>query len=316
MSIRPIHIALACLILVSGLSSAFAQSFKLLDGQSVDGAPMSFTKDGVAFRDSSGNQGNRIGYTNFTQQALQDLLKNPKAKKAFIEPFLEVVVEESTNRVMRTKYELKPFERLERPDTKGGLGQLAGSSVGLFFLALLFAANLYSAYEVGIFRNYSPYMVLGIAFVAPVLTQIIFLCLPTYVPKHAAEEVDATGAHIPTFTTAGGAPGTQTSSAQSSGGHSGAAAAAPGLPVYKRGEFTFNKRFFETKLSGFFGIRPTDAEKGLVFHIKSNKGQLLCNRVVRVSPADVTVQVLRGTTIEELGVPFTDVIEIEIRQNS
>ncbi len=316
-SIRPIHLALVCLLAIGGLTSLLAQSFKLLDGQTVDGQPLSFTKDGVAFRDGSGSQGERVAYTNFTQQSLRDLLKHPKVKRPFIDPFLELVVEEPTNRVGRPKYDLIPHERLNRPDPKGGLSKLATSSVGLFFLMLLFAANLYSAYEVGIFRNYSPLLVLGIAFVAPVITQIIFLCLPTHVPKMVAEEVDATGTHVPMFATSGGAPSTQTSgrSGEHSGG-GGQSSAPAGLPVYKRGEFTFNKRFFETKMSGFFGMRPSDAEKGLVFHIKSNKGQLLCNRVVRVTPAEATLQVLRGATIEELGVPFTDMVEIEIRQNS
>ena len=318
MSFRPTHLLLTCALLVAGALSSIAESYKLLDGQSVEGPPVNATKDGVAFRDASGNQGERIHYTNFTQQALLDLTKNPKIKRQLIEPYLEVVIEDTSNKPTRPKVDLKTFDHVQRPDRNGGLSKITASSIGVFFLVLLFAANLYSAYEVGIFRNYSPYLVMGIAFVIPLLTQIIFLCLPTYVPKYVGEEIDATAAHVPTFASAGGHPAAGAASgagAGSAAGGSGAAAPA-GLPHYKRGEYTFNKRFFETKMSGFFGLRPPETEKGFQFHVKSNRGQLICNRVVRVTPAEVTLQVLRGTTIEELGVPFTDILEIQIKQNS
>ena len=88
------------------------------------------------------------------------------------------------------------------------------------------------------------------------------------------------------------------------------------MPVYKRGEFTFNKRFFETKLPGFFGIRPSDAEKGLVCEVKTNKGTLICNRVVRAMPAEAFLQVLRNSSTEEVSVPFADIVEIAIKQRS
>lgn len=290
-----------------------ADNYELLDGKVISGAPISFTKDGVAFREASGDQGTRIGYTNLTQQALQELSKNPKGKR-FIEPFLEAPLEASALKG-RTAFELKPHEMLDRPDRSGGLGKLASSGVGWLFILLLFAANLYSAYEVGIFRNYSPYMVMGIAFVLPVATQAVFLCLPTYVPKVEDEVVDATAAHVPSFSAPGSnqaaAAAATTAAAQAAGG-----AEPAGLPRYKRGEFTFNKRFFETKLSGFFGVRPSDAEKGLVFNVRSNRGALLCNKVVRVTPAEATLQVVRGGTIEEVGLPFTEILEIEIQQRA
>ena len=298
-------------ILVSA-GSVFAETYELLDGQVITGPPLSITKDGVAFRDASGNQGTRVGYTNLTQQALQELQKNPKAKK-FLEPFLEIPLE-NTNK-NRAAFELKPFERLQRPDPQGGLSRLFGSSLGLLLVAILFGANLYSGYEIGIFRNYSPLMVAAIALVLPLVTQIVFLCLPTYVPKAADLPVDATGAHVPTFTSAGGGHGVgATQAAVQEAAAADAAAAAAALPHYKRGEFTFNKRFFETKMGGFYGSRPIEAEKGFVFDVKSSKGLLHCNRIVRISNTDIYLQVLRGTTIEEVTLPFTDIVEIEIKQ--
>ncbi|MBI1842759.1 MAG: hypothetical protein HYR88_18110 [Verrucomicrobia bacterium] len=318
MSFRPIHFWLTCAFLIAGSLTSVAESYKLLDGQAVEGPPMNATKEGIAFRDSSGSQGPRIHFTNFTQQALLELAKHPKVKRPLIEQYLEIVVEEPTNKVGRPKVELRPFDHLQRPDPKGGLSQISTSSIGLFFLFLLFVGNLYSAYEVGVFRNYSPYLVMGIAFVAPLLTQVIFLCLPTYVPKSAGEEIDATAAHVPTFAAAGGGPssGPAGGAAGAGGGAAGGGTAPAVLPHFKRGEYTFNKRFFETKMSGFFGIRPTEAEKGFQFQVKCNRGQLVCNRVVRVTPAEVTLQVLRGATIEEMSVPFTEILDIQIKQNS
>ena len=298
-----------------GLSLLAAESYELLDGNVITGPPVSFTKDGVAFREPSGDQGPRLGFTNFTQQALQELSKNPKGKR-HVEPFLEAPIDASSVKG-RPAYELKSYPKLKRPDPQGGLGKLMASGLGVVMVLFLVIANLYSAYEIGIFRNYSPFMVLGISVILPVITQIVFLCLPTHVPKASEHVVDATGAHVPGFSAPGSnqaANQAAAAAASAAGGHGPAEAAA--LPRYKRGEFTFNKRFFETKMSGFFGVRPSDVEKGLVFSVKTNKAQLPCNRVVRVTPAEVCLQVLRTNTIEELNVPFADIVEIEIKHRA
>lgn len=312
MSFSPILRWITSGLLFAGLTSAFAETYETLDGKLLNGPPLSITRDGVAFRDASGSQGERVGYTNLTQAAIQELLKNPKARK-FAEPFLEMPIDSTNSN--RQPIELKPFDRLERPDSQGGLSKLGSSSFGVIFLLLLVLANLYSAYEVGIFRNYNPWMVLGISVILPVVTQIGFLCMPTHVPKSVSEHVDATAAHVPTFTTTGGSPGAERQAAAAA-----AIAASPtavaGLPVYKRGEFTFNKRFFETKLPGFFGLRPSEAEKGLVCEVKTVKGTLICNRVVRATAAEACLQILSGSSIEEVNVPFTDIVEITIKQLS
>src|SRR6185295_3003756 len=46
------------------------------------------------------------------------------------------------------------------------------------------------------------------------------------------------------------------------------AAPLPQTVVYERGQFIFNRRFFETKFSGFFGVVPRGAEKEMVIVIK------------------------------------------------
>lgn len=309
MSFSLIRHSLAAIILfLGGVLALSAQNFELLDGQVMTGPPISVTKDGVAFRDAAGNQGPRVGYTNLTQQALRELQKTAKWKK-FVEPFLELPID-STNR-NKVSVELKPFERLDRPDPRGGLAKLAGSGLGLLLLFVLFAGNLYSAYEVGVFRNYSPYLVAGIALVLPVVTQVIFLCLPTYIPKSTTEEHTSAADHVPEFAM----PGAN----QSSEAHA-AAAAAPAaeaaLPHYKRGEFTFNKRFFETKMGGFYGVRAIDAEKGFSFDVKSNRGTLSCARIVRIAQSEICLQVRRGGSMEEVSLPFNEIVEIEIKKGS
>ncbi|HAM73731.1 MAG TPA: hypothetical protein DCM86_19015 [Verrucomicrobiales bacterium] len=299
-------------MLLVGLLAATAETYELLDGQVMTGPPVSITKDGVAFRDSTGSQGARVGYTNLTQEALRELQKNPKAKK-FVADFIEAPLD-STNK-NRVAFELKPFERLEKPDAKSGLGGLAKSGLGFLILALLFAANLYSAYEVGIFRNYSPYMVAGISVILPIITQIVFVCLPTYVPKSEDHAANATSEHVPGFTTAGGAGGAHQEASPAAAAAGGPAAPAA-LPHYKRGEFTFNKRFFETKMGGFYGVRAADAEKGYGFDLKSNRGVLTCSRIIRINPSEICLQVQRGATMEEVSLPFTEIIEIEIKKRA
>ena len=53
------------------------------------------------------------------------------------------------------------------------------------------------------------------------------------------------------------------------------------LFLFQRGQFTFNRRFIETKFSGFFGIVRRDAEKDMILLIKSTRGEFPASRITR-----------------------------------
>ena len=87
----------------------------------------------------------------------------------------------------------------------------------------------------------------------------------------------------------------------------------PETVVYQRGQFTFNRRFFETKFSGFFGVVRRDADRDMVLVIKSSRGEYVGQRISRIAANDLHLQVQRGHASEEVMIPFVEVQEIRLR---
>ena len=81
--------------------------------------------------------------------------------------------------------------------------------------------------------------------------------------------------------------------------------------TFKRGDYTFNRRFVETKFSGFFRVVPAEAEKDLVLVVRTNKAEFVGKRVSRVSSTDLHLQLLRGAV--EQAVPYADITDFQIR---
>jgi len=105
-----------------------------------------------------------IPWSNFSQADLADLAKNPKIAP-LVEPFIEVP---EVERVKKTDVVIKEVPRLERPPPRSLLGAYIGSSVGLASLLLLFAANLFAAREIAIFRARSFRLVCAVSAVGAV----------------------------------------------------------------------------------------------------------------------------------------------------
>jgi hypothetical protein len=75
----------------------------------------------------------------------------------------------------------------------------------------------------------------------------------------------------------------------------------------------FNRRFFETKLSGFLRMVPSDAERDMVINIKSSRGEYMGNRISKLQPDDLTLQFHRGSASSDVTIPFTEIQEVTIR---
>ena len=89
--------------------------------------------------------------------------------------------------------------------------------------------------------------------------------------------------------------------------------AAPAATVFKRGQFTFNRRFFETKFPGFFGVVKRDADRDMVLVVKSARGTYVADRISRIAANDFHLQVPHGQASEEVMVPFQDIQEITLK---
>ena len=306
---RLIRVALG-LLLLGGLSSlASAASYPLTDGTTLEGEPISYTAQGVVLKKPDGTFAPRAAWTNFTQEAFKSFVKDAKAKP-FVEAFVEV---EEAEPDKRPALEIKPkeFKRLARPDAKAGMGALFSSPLTVVLLLLVWAGNIYAGFEVGVFRNYPPAMVAGLAAVLPVLGPVLFLCLPTRIQRShdelAAEsmaEHSAEAAHL--------AQALAIPSAQQAAAEQAAEEAKPRVTVYLRGQTTFNRRFFETKFAGFLKVVPGDAEKDMVILIRSARGEHWGNRLTRILQNELHFQVSKGEATADVIIPFNEIQEIQV----
>ena len=296
------------------LTSAMAQGaiYPLANGSTLEGEPISYNALGVVLKLPDGTFAPREGWTNFSQQALQEFAKNPKIKP-LIEDQLDVAEPEDA----KPKLEIKPrhVDRLARPDPSAGFGALFSSSVSIVLILLIYAGNIYAGYEVGLFRNYPPFLVAGIAAVAPVIGPIIILCMPTRIQKSIDEvAAESMARHVAEAEAAGTAP--KLTAGPARGGDEAeepAEAAKPEIAVFQRGQTSFNRRFFETKFAGFLKPVPGEAEKDKEVYIRSARGEYVGNRLTRILPNELTMQINKGDATADVIIPFVEIYEIQIR---
>jgi hypothetical protein len=315
---------IGCLIVLAALwpspERLAGGEYHLTNGDIIAGRPASITEDGVVFKlDIGGFSPQRVRWTKFTQESLKELAKDPQAT-AFVEPFIEIPPEVRQREKKKKEITVHPVEsRLPHYEKIGFLAAWT-SPAALMMLLVLYGANLYAAFEVARFRNRSPALVCGLSAVLPIFGPLVFLSLPTLdeygaevaTPQEPVEASASTPAPAVAHAAAaapvaaGGGLGIARPAAkeEASGG-----VMTPG--VFKRGDFTLNRRFVETKFSGFFRIVPIEAEKDLVLVVRTNKHEYIAKRISRIASNEMHVTLLRGGA--EQMVPFADITELHIR---
>jgi hypothetical protein len=297
---------------------ALADDFKLANGNVLRGELASADEDGLVVKLDVGGFSKREPWINFSQETLKELAKSPKVTP-LVEPFIELEPEQIKAREKQKEIVVKPVpNRMERPSAKAGLIAAFITPLGLLILSVLMLANLYGAYEIALFRRQPAALVCGLSVLLPGLAPLIFLCMPTHV-EHAHAEA---GAEESVAETAG-APAKATSSfaGQGHAPQGGLALAAAQKQegggaqpqMYARGEFTFNRRFFETKFPGFFRVVPSEAEKDLVMVIKAVRGEYVGKRISRISSNEMHVQLQTGNASAEVSIPFVEIQTVQIR---
>jgi hypothetical protein len=245
---------------------------------------------------------------------LKMLQQDPKARE-YVEPFIPIP---KAQKLERTEVDIKEPPRLDRPAAHSLFGALAGSSVGLVSLLLLYLANLYAAYEISIFRAQPPALVCGVSAVAPLLGPVIFLAMPTREVTDDGQWAQAApdeGLEAAIVVEQAEAP------APSGPGHRRAPTqpvAAPGNApapgkTFMRGQFTFNRRFFETQMPGFFAMIRPEADRNTTLLIKSARGTHVAQRISRISPNEIHIQVVKGHASEEITIPFLEIQEVHLK---
>lgn len=294
-----------------------ADTFPLTDGTSVTGDVISYDDHGVVFRLNVDKYSPRVPWTKFSQDALKQLEKNPKIR-LLAEPFIETAPAEE--RTKKAEVKVHDVSRLELPPKQSLFGALFSSSVGLVVLMLIYAANIFAGYEIAVVRSRPIALVMGVAVVLPILGPIIFLAMPVRV--EAPEPVATPPEAAPHTFTVPGAPqpvtaGIHIVEASWQGQSSAAPAAGPGAPqIFQRGQFTFNRRFFETKFSGFFSMIRRESEKNLMLTVKTGRALFVVERITRIATNEMHVEVAQGAAKQEVMVPFAEIVEVQLKSKS
>jgi hypothetical protein len=339
-----------CCLWLCGLAGSvgLADTYSLADGTTLSGDPITFSDTGIIIRLPDDKYTERMPWTKFSQAGLEQLAQNPKIKP-LVEPFMQLPPVARTQPADDIK--VQPVSRLTRPTHRFILGALASSSLGLMLLLAIYAANLYAAYEVASCRGRPLGVVMGLSAVLPVVGPAIFYSLPSNMqgqPTTAtvATEASAAAAAAPV---PGSVEATQAAqdanpsdaviaavAAAARAARSRAAAdepvgddpqlegiqisALPAVPKeepvaqsFKRGQFTFNRRFFETKFAGFMQPVRSEADQKLEFSVKVAQATHVVQRITRLGANEVHLEVLQNQQPQEIMVPFGEIQEITIK---
>lgn len=297
---------LVCLVAAVSLSAA---DFKLTNGDIYSGRVASANDDGVVFTLDSGGFSSRVSWARLTQDSLQELAKNPLAAK-FAAPFIDIPIEvKQKEKVKKKEIVLKEVPRVEAPSGKPRFFSSLGSPVMLALIIALYAANLFAAFHIARYRNKPAPVVLIVSLIFPVMGPLLYLSMPTEgaAPSAQGDSPASSGSTI------GGPMDEKKANVSGLGvaAHAKPAAAAGsgGTQVFKREDVAFDRRFFETKFSGFFRMMPSDPDMVLVF--RTAKGEIVGRRISRISANEIHVQLLRGSS--EAAIIFGEISEVILR---
>ncbi len=282
-----------------------AETFALADGSSVSGDIVKFD-DHDAMIHTTADSYTNIVWPQFAQDALKHLAENPKLR-AYALPFIEPT---AAGRPAQPQVNIHPVERMALPAQPSILGGLVHSSLGLFILLVIYAANLYAAFEVAVVRGMSIGAVMGVSAVLPIAGPVIFLLQPVRAAG-AAEEQPAFEEPMPGGPAPGSpapVPGQDDIQIVAASWHpSQEEKKQPQPQVFSRGKFTLNKRFIETKFAGFIGEPKGDA-KNFTMELKTLKDTLTVECIKQVGATEAILETSSG----QITVPYGDIQEIKL----
>jgi len=329
---------------------ARADTFQLNDGSTLTGDIVSANDGGLRLRLPDGSYSDVVPWTKFSQDDLKKLAKDPKMQP-FVAPFIEETEQQRIQRTEVTV--TQPHRLRHPASTGLFSAMLSSTVglfvIVVLYGAGIFAAYEVAVYRrrpPGLVCGLAAVPVIGF------LSPIIFLALPTQAEEEWEEEAyqpePAAAPPPPSFTVPGNPPPSapagpatanipparppgaptpasasiplpeaspeETSSLKLS--QTPAAPQKPQLPqtqIFQRGAFMFNRRFFETKFPGFFGITRRDADKDMLLIVKSARGEYAAERIARISSNDFYIQVRKGHATEEVMIPFTEVQEVRLK---
>ena len=315
--VRSLYLIVGALIFGPLTGLLQADAFKLANGETMNGEvlPTTANDQGVQIKIGEGEY-QRVAWTSFSQEDLRNFSKNQRMGP-FVEPFIEITQQE---KIKKTEVNIKQPRKLDRPARQSLLGALASSSIGILVLLVLYGATIYAGYEVAAFRARPPALVCGLSAIPllGILSPIVFLSLPTRMAKTPAEireeaaAAQAAAEPILPGATAAAEVNPMQGQAEHPAGLKLAHTEAdkPRVPetiTYQRGQFTFNRRFIETKFPGFFSVVRREADRDMVLSIKTTRGEYDGQRISRIAANDLHLEIHRGGVTEEVLIPFQEI---------
>jgi hypothetical protein len=82
---------------------------------------------------------------------------------------------------------------------------------------------------------------------------------------------------------------------------------------FRRGETTFNRRFFETQFPSFFKVVASEVDKDLVLEVSTASGVFVATRISRISGSDLA---LKNSDGSENTIEFAQVLEVKLRDKN
>jgi len=285
--------------------------FKLTNGDILKGEGANFTDDGLAVRLAVGGFSPTVPWGRISQETLKELLQNPQAKP-FVEPYIEIPPEERRrDKPAKKEIIVRDPPRVTLASGKPSILAAFGTPIGMFIAGILYIANLFIAVEVARFRSRPPGLVAAVSALFPFFGPALFAVLPAasaHSPDAAPETAPQEAAAAPAAAPKGSAGGLSVAGHAAPAQAGGSAAYAQ---VYNRSNTTFDRRFFETKFTGFFRMVPSDAEKDMVLVVKAAKAEYVARRISRISSNEMHLQLQRGNT--EVSVSYGEIVEVSVR---
>jgi hypothetical protein len=303
------QLAAVCLLGWVTALGLLGAEYKLNDGSVLSGELISADKESFVLRLDGGGYSPKTDWGKLSDESLLAMSKQPKAAK-FVEPYVSLPTAEEVRRE-RKPFKVAEAQRVPHPQVPKGAFAAIMTPGGLFFLGLMYLANIFFGFEVARFRWRSPVLVCGLSAVLPIIGPLIFLAMPKWAPP---EEVNATAVAMDatTLTVADSGPSLVQQMGLRAGGAGGSGRGGEELPrTFRKGEFTFNRRFFETQFEQFLPSASPEAAAGLAMDITTTAGHVVATKINRMNATEVIVQVAGG---DESPAEYGSILEVTLRQ--
>ncbi len=299
---------LSCVGLLAITAAVGAAEFKLNNGGVISGELTFADPNGIVVKQEDGSYA-RSAWLKLSDETLESLKDHPKAKK-FVEPLILPPAEEAAAKKVKSEIKLTAPSLPAPVEVRKGWLTALTSPPGLFFIGLLYLANLYAAFEVSRFKWRPAALVCGLAAVVPVLGPIIFLILPRYVPPVVEDATKAASAEMKLAVADSGPSLVKQMGMGRAGANSPDEASNDGPRSFTRATHTFNRRFLETQLANFLKPQVGGADAGMVLEVVYGRGTAVCQRVSRLTTNDIVFLDAAG---KEVPVDYMDLKEIHVR---